>query len=296
MLAELNDRFAIPGILEFTSGRGSLPMARVASDLCAGEVYLHGAHVTGWRPRGHDEVLWVSRDARFERGTPIRGGVPICWPWFGQDPTGAERPGHGFARIRSFTVTRSELLADGRCAVDLTLRSEAETQDWWNHEFDLTLTATFGTELDLRLRMENRAREPVTITAALHTYLSVAAVEQVSITGLSGLDYLDKTRGFARFHQDIEPRIQGEVDRVYLGTDATCEVTDPGLDRRIRVGKRGSHTTVLWNPGVELAARMTDLDGHGQMLCIEAANAAEDAVHLDPGAHHTLGTTLAVGR
>ncbi|MEC7584257.1 MAG: D-hexose-6-phosphate mutarotase [Planctomycetota bacterium] len=296
MIEPLNERFAQPGTLEFVRGRGDLPLARVTTPHGRGEVYLHGAHVTSWQPVGAEDLLWVSESSRYAEGKAIRGGIPICWPWFGDDASGQGRPAHGFARTQAFAVTRGEVLDDGSCVLELCLEPSEVTRVLWPEDFRLTLTATFGAELDLRLGMENRSDRPVTHTAALHSYLRVGDVGRVQLAGFAGGEYLDKVRGFARDRQDEEPRIDGEIDRVYLQTREALSLVDPVMQRTLRVTKVGSHTTVLWNPGPEHARQMADLDdeGYRNMLCIEAANAHEDEVALQPGQSHVLGTTLSL--
>ena len=298
MIDELNQRFAHRDILEFARGRGNLPLARIMTRHGRGELYLHGAHVTSWQPAGEEDVLWLSDSSRYLAGKAIRGGIPICWPWFGDDPSGRGRPAHGFARTHAFCVTRTGVTDEGSCVIELGLEPTDSTRALWQDDFRLALTASFGTELGLELCMENRSERPVTHTAALHSYLRVSEVAAAELEGFAGGEFLAKVRGFARGHQHEEPRIEGEIDRVYLHTEGATSVADPGMKRTLHVAKSGSRTTVLWNPGPEQARRMSDLDdeGYRNMICIEAANAHEDEIVLAPGARHVLGTTLALSR
>ncbi len=297
MIDKLNQRYALANLLEWKSGHGKMPKAVINSELCRGEIYLHGAHVTSWQPTDQQEdVLWVSKSSLFAEDRPIRGGIPVCWPWFGDDKTGAGRPAHGFARTCEFSVTRTAKTDDGGCEIELALEPSEATRRMWPEEFHLSLTATFGKTLDLQLRMENRSEKTVTHSSALHTYLHVSQAHVITLSGFKGHDYLDKVRGFERDHQQQEPKVDGEIDRIYLDTTTPCTVSDQGFDRTIQVAKAGSETTVLWNPGAVRSKQMADLDdeGYKNMLCIESANAADNTIALAPGEHHILGTTLRV--
>ena len=287
MIDHLNERFALAGKLEFGTGRGGLTVARVESRICSGEVYLHGAHVTAWRPAGHEEVLWLSGRSRFAAGHPIRGGIPLCWPWFGDDPSGAGRDMHGFARLSPFTVTRTAETEEGGCVVELTLERTPDIHQMWPLDVRLVLTVTFGAQLDLQLRMVNHSPGRVSLSAALHTYLRVGDVARVRVEGLEGCDYVDYVDGLAQKRQDADLRISGEIDRIYPRTANSCRVTDASMGRDITVAKSGSHSTVVWNPGPRRAREMAEIDdGFRRMLCIEAANVAEDTVSLSTGEQH----------
>lgn len=292
MIDYLNERFALAGKLEFGIGLGGLTVARVQSGMCTGEVYLHGAHVTAWRPAGHQEVLWLSGRSRFAAGHPICGGIPLCWPWFGDDPSGAERAAHGFARLNPFTVTRTNETEEGGSVVELTLEN---IRRMWPLDFRLVLTVTFGAQLDLQLRMVNHSPGPVSLSAALHTYVSVGDVARVRVEGLEGCDYVDYVDGLAQKRQDADLRVSGEIDRIYLRTANSCRIADAQMGRDITVAKSGSHSTVVWNPGPLRARELPEIDdGFRRMVCIEAANVAEDIVSLSTGEQHCLGTTLSV--
>ncbi|MFT4538200.1 MAG: glucose-6-phosphate 1-epimerase [Planctomycetota bacterium] len=293
----LNEAFGIEGALTFGRGGGGLPLARVSTTRCHAEIYLHGAHVTSWYPTGQQEVLWVSSTSSYDSDRAIRGGVPICWPWFGDHPEGAGRPAHGFARTSEFTVADTACDADGNCTMEFRLEPDERSRSLWPTDFGLSLHARFGSELDLQLCMRNDSGSVVEHSSALHTYLRVGNVEGVELQGFAGHDYLDKLRGFERHHQAQEPRIEKRTDRVYVDSTNECRLIDPEWNREITVAKTGSRATVLWNPGREIAASMSDFDddGYRTMLCIESANTADDLITLNPGQEHRIGTTLRVG-
>ena len=257
---------------------------------CTAEIHLQGAHVTRWHPHGAGEMLWLSERAVFAPGVPIRGGIPLCWPWFGPHPNDANAKAHGFARTRKWTLDLIEEAVD-ETHVRLVLRSDDETRSLWPHDFELSLDVVFGATLDVALTTHNIGATPFTITEALHTYLCVSDVRSVVVDGLSGATYADKLLG----HNDVQSKallhFAGETDRVYA-TANDCVIID-GV-RRVRIAKRGSGSTVVWNPWIEKAARMTDFgdDEWTSMLCVEAANALDAAVTVVPGTLHTIAMTI----
>jgi D-hexose-6-phosphate mutarotase len=253
-------------------------------------VVLQGAHVTHWQPRGGEPVLFLSPRSVFAPGRAIRGGVPVCFPWFAARADMPGAPAHGFARIRDWRLTEHT-----PTSLAFTLESDDETHRLWPHDFRLRLDVVVSEHLQLALDVTNTSPAPFTFEAALHTYLRVGDVGAISITGLERAPYVDKTEGDARKRADDGPlRLSGEVDRVFPGTTSTCVVDDPVLRRRLRVAKRGSMTTVIWNPGPARAAGLADLgpDAWRTMVCVETANVGDDRVRLPAGAEHRMSVTL----
>lgn len=254
---------------------------------------VQGAHVTHWQPRGAEPVLFLSPRSVEAPARAIRGGVPICFPWFAARADDPTAPPHGFARIRDW-----QLVERTDRTVVFGLESDADTRRLWPHDFRLRFRVVVGTTLDLALETTNTSAMPFTVEMALHTYVHVADVTAVAITGLEGATYIDKVDGRARKRAGAAPlRVDGEVDRIFVGTTATCVVDDPGLRRRIAVAKTGSATTVVWNPGPARAAALADLgpDAWRTMVCVETANADDDRLTLAPGAVHRMSTTLSCG-
>ena len=286
---------AMPAGATLERGQGGFDRVVIDTPACTGEIYLYGAHVTGWQPRGARPVLWMSGHSLFEPGRPIRGGIPICFPWFGPHPADASRPPHGFVRLVPWTLERVVRDALDTITVALSLDVPADREPSWPHAVRLTLEARFGTELAVALGVENVGPTACPVQEALHTYFAVGDIRQVAIEGLAGTTYVDKLRGGERAVQDAAPiRFAGETDRPYLGTGATTTIVDPAWARRIAVGKRGSRTTVVWNPWIAKARAMPDFgdDEWPGMVCVEAANALDDALALAPGARHTLETVV----
>lgn len=289
--AALNDRFAIADMLRFDAGPGGQVRAVVTGPLAEGRVHLHGGHVTHWQPAGCEPVVFLSPHAQFSPGRAIRGGVPVIFPWFGPRSDGGPGPEHGFARTAEWRVESAQREADGAVTLALLLEDDAATRDTWPHAFALRHRVRVGTQLTMTLEVENRARAPFRFEAALHTYLRVGDVGAVRVSGLSGAICVDKNAGMRRYVQGDAPlTIAGPTDCMFLGTTAACVVDDPTLARRLVIEKRGSASTVVWNPWAAKAAAMADLgpDCWRTMLCVETANVADDAVTLPPGARHAM--------
>ena len=273
-------------------------VARIHNEHAEAEVYLHGGHVTSFKPHGQKEVLWMSDDAVFEAPKAIRGGVPVCWPWFSAHPENKELPAHGFPRNRRWSFHSSQSRADGRTRLTLILRDDAASREIWPHSFELELRILVGTELHLELIMRNTGEDPFVVGGALHTYFGIGDISQTSIEGLEGRSYLDQLDSLKRVEQEGAIRFAEEVDRIYIDTDEACTIVDEAQSRRIRVAKAGSKSTVVWNPWIAKAKRMPDFtdDGYRTMLCIEATNAGEDLYTVAPGDEHRLTQIISVAK
>ncbi len=283
-------RFAIPGRLGFRGGPGDLLFADLQHPGGSAQLCLQGAHLTTFRPASQQRpVVWLSERARFAAGKSIRGGAPVCWPWFGAHPTRPDWPAHGFARTVPWALIDAYADADAT-VLSLQLTSSDATRAQWPHDTPLTLRVAVSAALDMALTTQNAGNAAVTVSEALHTYFEVGDIARATVHGLDGTEYLDKTEGFARKRQSGPVHFAGETDRVYLHTTAECHIDDPVLGRRIRIAKQGSASTVVWTPWEHKAAAMGDFSESGwrQMLCVESANAADDAVVIAPGATHTL--------
>lgn len=294
---QLADRFNIPNALRFEDAPGGLTRAVISTPAAEADLYLQGAHLSHWTPRGQRPVLFVSPKSLFVRGKAIRGGVPVIFPWFGPRRDGQPGPAHGFARTMEWAVEGATLRDGGKVEIALTLAPSDATRGYLDSAFHLRLRVTVGSELEMELETRNDGAEPFLYEEALHTYFAVADVRQVSVTGLAGTTYIDKTDGFKRKTLGSEPlRIAKETDQVHVNTQATCVVHDPVWNRRMTVKKSGSDSTVIWNPWIDKTRGMSDMAaGDWQdMLCVETANAADNAVHLPPGASHKLAASIRV--
>lgn len=255
-------------------------------------VFDHGAHVWAWTPRDGEPVLWMSERSAFEAGSPIRGGIPVCFPWFGPGREGNQQPAHGFARLVEWR--RMEVLEDeGSTVVEFELDERITgEQPQWPHPYRANLRVSFGSDaLDVALTVTNTGDQTITFEEALHTYLRVGDARAVGITGLEDVEYLDKVAG-TWATQTGEVTITAETDRVYLST-ADVVLAD-GTGRELHISKRNSANTVVWNPWVDKSRAMPDFgdDEWTRMVCIEAANALEDAITLEPGGSHTMAQRI----
>lgn len=290
LLDTLNRNFAIKDKLHFVEGSGGLLIAEVTTQHGNATIALQGAHVMTFTPAGEQPVIWLSNFAKFGLGKSIRGGVPVCWPWFGPHVSDPKLPGHGYARTVTWRLNQVQSLSDDRIRLEFELEESTATRAQWPHRTPVRNIITVGRALEVELVTTNADNVPVTIGDALHTYFKVGDVRQATIHGLEGCDYLDKVDGGQRKQQSGAVTIGQEVDRIYLNTGSVCEIRDPSLKRRIKISSSGSHSTVVWNPWIEKANKMGDFgpDGYLGMLCVETANAAEDVVHLAPGQVHRL--------
>jgi glucose-6-phosphate 1-epimerase len=278
-------------------GPGGLPFLRVETDRCRARLTSYGAQLCEWTPAGQSAVLFMSPRAVFATGTAIRGGVPICFPWFGPHPSDPTKPAHGFARTRTWQVAGVTRDTTGDVRVVLQLAADAETRALWSAPFAVSLTLSLGAALEMTAEVENVGDEPIAYELALHSYLAVGDVEAVRIHGLERTRFVDKVDGGKEKIAGDEPlAIAGETDRVFLDTTTTCVVDDPVLARRLRVEKRGSQATVVWNPGRDRARTMRDVgeDAWRGFVCVEAANVGPHAVRLAPRARHAMSARVDV--
>jgi glucose-6-phosphate 1-epimerase len=294
-IAELDRALGIPGVARVVAGSGGLAKVAIDAESAVGEIYLHGAHVTSWRPRGAEELLFVSAASRWEPGRAIRGGVPICFPWFADRRDDPKSPAHGFVRTADWRL-ESIVAANDSVAVSMVIESSNQTERWWPADFRLSYRATFGAELDLDLTLTNTGSAALRFEEALHSYFRVGDIRQTRTEGLAGFDYLDKTDGNRRKTQEGPIVVESETDRVYLETDGIVEVKDQALRRRIQVASEHSRTTVVWNPWIAKAKAMADFgdDEWPGMLCIETSNVGDFAVELSPGGQHSMRAKIRV--
>jgi glucose-6-phosphate 1-epimerase len=292
-IAELDLQFGIPGIAQIVEGNGGLAKVVVTSRESTGEVYLHGAHVTSWKPSAAQEVLFVSAKSRWESGRAIRGGIPVCFPWFADKASDPNAPAHGFVRTTDWQL-ESIVHTGNAVTVSLLVESDDNTKRWWNADFQVVHRITFGSELNLELVVKNMGAASLRFEEALHTYFRVGQIEKAQLQGLSTVRYIDKTDSNRKKTQQGSIVIMSETDRIYLNTDNSIELEDQLLHRRIVVAKEHSLTTVVWNPWVEKAKAMSDFgdDEWMQMVCIEASNVSDFAVELAPGQEHKMQVIL----
>lgn len=295
MISELNSRFGIPNHINIDAGFGGLPRINITTALAEAQVYLHGAHVTHYARPGQAQLLFMSEKSLFAAEKPIRGGIPICFPWFGDHPTDQAMPAHGFARVQPWTLTSAEIISNTTAHLVLELESDEQTRKLWPYDFVARYTIMIDTQLKLALHVRNTGDKPLRFEEALHTYLSVDDIRHTTVSGLAGAHYVDKTRNWQRLEQTA-PAIAftEETDRIYQDNSATCVATDSSTGRTIEVDKDNSVSTIVWNPWMAKAKAMADFGDEEwtKMLCVETANVKERAIDLPPGTSHTMSARI----
>jgi glucose-6-phosphate 1-epimerase len=298
-LIQLNADYGLDGQLQFISGKGNFPVIKVTNDQATALISVYGGQVLSFQPQGEpQDLMFVSDNAYYKTGKAIKGGVPICWPWFGPDPTGVGRPSHGFARNRFWQVLGTADLANGATQVRLGFSDGDDTRALWPHAFELALEITVGTTLKMALVSRNRSDVPFDITQALHTYFTVGDITQATVIGLDGTGYIDKVDSGQLKSQMGAVEIASEVDRIYTDVPGMLVIQDAALGRNIRITSTGNQTAVVWNPWCEISAQMADLEDqdYTRFLCVETTNAAEDVVTVPAQEEFRLEVTYAIER
>jgi len=250
------------------------------------ELYTQGAHLTAYQPKDQPDLLWVSDAERYEAGRAIRGGIPICWPWFGDHPSEETAPAHGLARTH---IWDWELLAENDNRTDLRLWLDTDgTDPGFPHQARAELLVSVGDSLILALTTQNLSNQPFQLSQALHSYFPITDLGKTAIAGLDGQFYHDKLTGqSATWPTGF--RVDQEIDRIVLDRGEPLRL-NRGDGHITRIKRQGSRSVVVWNPWVEKSKSLSNFndDDYQQMLCLEAANAAEDARLLKAGHSHTL--------
>jgi len=285
-------RFEIAGHIAFARGRGGLRKLDVTASRSTAEIYLHGAHVTGFQKNGEPPLLFMSRLSRFEAGQPIRGGIPVCFPWFGPREGGGT---HGFARITEWELTETRVTPAGEATLRFRLPPTAAGAAW--PPLATELAVTVADRLTLEWTTTNQSSDrPLAFENCLHSYFAVGDLARISLTGLQGVPFLDHAAGAGGVPRDGETaplRITKETNRVYLDTPDAVEIRDESLGRTIRVEKSNSRSTVVWNPGTT-QKMPDDFDPaeHRRMVCVESGNVKQNRLSLAPGETSVLRVTL----
>lgn len=292
----LNQKFSLD-TLEFREGANGLVYANIDNNSGSAQIYLHGAHITSFVLKRQKPVIFLSSEAKYQPGKAIRGGIPISWPWFADHPTDSSKPAHGFARTSLWEVRGTKAITMGETEIILGLSDSEETHKLWDYSFDLELKVAVGQELNTKLKMTNTGSQDFAVTTAFHSYYNVGNVKDISIRGLEDTEYVDKVDNFSIKLQNGPVKISDETDRIYIDTGLECVIGDPIFNRKIRIGKSGSNSTVVWNPWAQKAKLMNDLgdEEYESFVCVETANAGNDIVVISPGSSHKLETRTAVG-
>ena len=296
-MSDIPTNFEIPDQVEIEAGPGEFSSVIVNGKHASARICLHGAHVTHYQQQGKKPVLWMSPTAVFQSDKAIRGGVPICWPWFGPHSEDSSLPQHGFVRTSQWRPTGSEIFPDGSVEIKMALQHSPESLAMWPHEFLLQMRIVVGQQLGLELTAQNCGPSSMVAGAALHTYFAVDDISSVRVVGFSDTPYLDQLDQHQQKIQSGDIRFDQEVDRIYLNAGSKVVIQTDENKPVAEINSSGSQSTVVWNPWIDKAKRMADFsdDGYQSMVCIETANAASDIRTIPPGESHTLKQTITPG-
>ncbi len=296
MIEALNRQFAISGKVQFSSGTGDLTMLAINSSHSSARISLYGAQLLSFVPAGQQDVIWMSDRSLFQKGKAIRGGIPLCFPWFGPHPSDKGKPQHGFARLQEWQVAEVGETEDESISVALVLEQSEASLQLWPFSFKAAARFIIGKTLQVQLTVTNTSAQPFDYSDALHTYFNISNIDTLALEGLQDATYYDAFGTQLKTQHSALLYFNEETNRRYVNTSSTCIIHDKGFDRKISVGKSGSKVTVVWNPGEATTATMSDMapDGFKTFVCAEPANAYEgvDIVSLQPGESHTLSTLI----
>jgi len=284
-MTHISKEILIPDRIGLKSGLGGLPYFELHWNGAEAHLYLHGAHVLHYQPAGQQPVLWQSEASWFEPGKPIRGGIPVCWPWFGAHPTEPDQPSHGFVRLTEWEPISTSATEESTIA---TLQFPASGSP---QGISLQLRVELSEQLSVSLITANNSGADFMFSEALHCYFSIRDIRSVIILGLEDQRYLDSLyRGSSPQQQSGPISFSAETDRIYIDTPHTCTIVDEVFKRSIHIQKENSLSTVVWNPWIDKSIRMPDFGDREfmNMLCLETANCGPDAVTLSSGETHTM--------
>ncbi|MFT4519509.1 MAG: glucose-6-phosphate 1-epimerase [Halioglobus sp.] len=291
---QLNEQFQSDSIT-FIHGEGGLSKCIISNQFADAEIYLHGAHVTHFQPSNTGAVLWLSEDAIFDSAKAIRGGIPICWPWFGPHPDNSKFPQHGFARVSQWNVDAVTETIEGTELI-LGLYSSEASGKYLNGEFEAKYKVSVGSQLTVELGVTNTGSTSLSgIGGALHSYFAISNIDNVLVDGLNNKKFLDQLTG-KTMTQSGHLQFEQEVDSVYFGTSQPIGLIDELSKRRLQISSEGSESCVVWNPWTDKSKLMGDFPDTGfqTMVCIETANAFSDVRGIEPGETHLLSQTVAI--
>ncbi|MCG3736814.1 D-hexose-6-phosphate mutarotase [Vibrio cincinnatiensis] len=271
--------------------KDNVKIVRIIHDKAVAGIALHGGHVLSFQPKGQPDLIWMSSDALFDGKAALRGGIPVCWPWFGR----IAAPAHGFARSTEWTLVEHRENEQG-VMISLGLETSEQTLAIWPHHFQIRLLVEIRDTLQVTLEIINTDKKEWVFSGALHTYLNVGDIRQTETTGM-GLEYLDNLNHGQKTAGTNSLVLTDTIDRVYTQPEAQIRVKDPVLNRTLLIENHGHNSAVLWNPWSQGAQAMADMDNEGYqtMLCVEStwhANSLEEGKTLQPGERYQLSTTL----
>jgi glucose-6-phosphate 1-epimerase len=296
MIEQLNNKFGISDSLIFREMENNLTSIVISNPYADAIISLYGGQVLSFKPKNELDLLYISPLSNFKIGKAIRGGIPLCFPWFGPHPTDQSKPQHGFGRLMTWEVMQALELLSGDTEIILKLSTSDETKEYWAHDFLAELTILVGKKLSVSLKITNQGTTPFNYSCALHSYYQVSDITNISIKGLNQTPYYKHGESGDFLQNTPELVFQKMEDRHYFNTEETCFIEDQNYNRTIKVSKSGSKITTVWNPWIENCASISDLpdDGYRSFVCIEAVNSFDDSITLSPGESHKTAAHLEI--
>jgi len=296
-IQQLNIDFGIDSQVTFIEGKGGLPFIQVNNKKASALISIYAGQVLSFKPVNESEdFMFTSDNAYFQEGKAIKGGIPICWPWFGAAPDNTEHPDHGFVRNSFWTVASIDELKNGDTKVKLEFVDSDKTREIWPYHFHLSLEIVIGESLTLDLVTRNTGDKAFLITEALHTYFNVGDASQVQVLGLEKTEYLDKIEDFIKVCQVGALTLEDAMDHIHVDVGHNLTINDPVLKRQIKITSSGNKNVVVWNPWAKGAEQMEDLkaDDYKRFVCIEIANAASNKVKIEPASEYRMVTNYRI--
>ncbi|WP_319421698.1 D-hexose-6-phosphate mutarotase [Pleurocapsa sp. FMAR1] len=296
-IEQLNADYGIANKVQFVEGKGGFPIIKVNNEYAQAVISVYAGQVLSFQPVDQaEDIMFFSSKAYHQEGKAMKGGAPICWPWFGPDPEDKGRSSHGFVRNRLCQMREVVSTQDGATKVTLGLTDTAETRAIWDYGFDFAIAITVGKSLTVKLITRNTGDKTFSITQALHTYFKVGNIKQVQVLGLAGNDYIDKVDSGKQKTQSGEVAFDRECDRIYLNVQPELTINDGALERQIKITATNSKTAIVWNPWATISANMADLEDHDyqNFVCVETANAADEVIEVAAGSEYKLTANYAV--
>ena len=287
----LNADYGISNKAKFVEGKGGFPVIEIKNEYAQATISLYAGQVLSYKPVNQtQDMMFLSSQAYFTKGKAIKGGSPICWPWFGPDPEDKGRPNHGFVRNRMWDMREIESCQDGSTVVVMGLVDTPETRRIWNFAFDLAIAISIGSSLTIELTTRNTGDKAFEITQALHSYFRIGDISQVRVLNLEDTSYLDKVDGGKNKTQTGVVTFNSECDRIYLDVPSQLVIDDMALGRKIKITAANSNTAIVWNPGSKVSANMADLGDldYQKFVCVETANAANEVIKIAAGDDYNL--------
>lgn len=295
-IQQLNEKFAIDGKIHFREGNGDFPLITVSNSHAFAIVSVYGAQLLSYIRCGERDLIWMSDQSVFAHGKAIRGGIPICFPWFGPHPTEKSFPQHGFARLTTWEVDDISQTNDDSTVIQFSMKESADTLPLWPHQFKAAVTIFIGKTIDVKLTVTNTDNAAFEYSDALHTYFNINDIKSTVIEGLQDEMYYEGFDTTLQTQKEALLSFSSETNRRYVNSLSRCIIHDKGYFRKIKVDKGGSKVTVVWNPGAAVTKTMSDMhpDGYLKFVCVEPANAYPgiDTITLNPGESHSISTSI----